>query len=213
VFAWARLGATVAAGALSAAAIMGLGKWSGPGPYLPWGAAGAAYLLSKRVLGWSAARRRRKVEAELPFTLDVFLMMLEAGVSLDQCFRTFAQLQGRAAPIITAAVAALVADLDRGMPHEAALDRWAERLGVTGSRELAGLFKRNLAHGSELSTALAAVARDYADRRVSGAREMVGRKSAQITVVMILFFMPALFIVLAGPAFVTLTHTLMGIGR
>lgn len=213
IFAWVRLGVTLATGLLLAGVLALLGQWKGVGPYLPWGAAGAAYILSKRTLGWSAARRRRKVEAELPFTLDVLQMMFESGVSLDQSFRTFVQLRGRAAPIIATAMSALVADLDRGMPHEAALDRWAERLGITGSRELAALFKRNLAHGSELSGALSALARDFSDKRVSGAREAVGRKAAQVTVVMVVFFMPALFLVLAGPAFVTLSSTLMGIGR
>lgn len=213
IFAWVRLGATACAWIAAAVAIVLMGKWHGAGPYLPWGAAGIAYILSKRVLGWSAARRRRKVEAELPFTLDVFLMMLESGVSLDQSFRTFVQLEGRAAPIMTLAIAALIEDLDRGMPHETALDRWAARLGVAGARELAGLFKRNLAHGSELGAALASVAKDFTDKRVAGARETAGRKSAQITVVMVLFFMPALFIILAGPAFVTLLRTLSGIGR
>jgi tight adherence protein C len=213
IFAWVRLGVTAAVWLFAAGVLVLLGKWQGAGPYMPWGAAGMAYILSKRVLGWSAARRRRKVEAELPFTLDVLQMTLEAGVSLDQSFRTFVQLRGRAAPIVAAAVAALVADLDRGMPHEAALDRWAERLGVNGSRDLASLFKRNLAHGSELSGALAAMAAEFSDKRVSVAREAVGRKAAQITVIMVVFFMPALFLVLAGPAFVTLTSTLIGIGR
>jgi tight adherence protein C len=213
IFAWVRLGVTVAAWLFLAGVLVLLGQWRGVGPYMPWAAAGGTYILSKRVLGWSAARRRRKVEAELPFTLDVLQMMLEAGVSLDQSFRTFVQLKGRAAPIVSSALAALVADLDRGMPHEAALDRWAERLGVNGSRELVALFKRNLAHGSELSGALASLARDFSDKRVSGARETVGRKTAQVTVVMVVFFMPALFLILAGPAFVTLMSTLVGIGR
>ena len=160
-----------------------------------------------------AARRRRKIEAELPFILDVFLMMLESGVSLDQTFRTFVRTEGRAAPIMKEAVAVLVADIERGMPYETALERWGDRVGVNGARELATLFKRNLAHGSELSGALAGMAKEFADRRVENAREAVGRKAAQTAVVMIVCFMPAIFIVLAGPAFVTLMGTLSGMGR
>ena len=70
-----------------------------------------------------------------------------------------------------------------------------------------------MARSPELSGALASLARDFSDKRVSGARETVGRKTAQVTVVMVVFFMPALFLILAGPAFVTLMSTLVGIGR
>jgi tight adherence protein C len=210
IFVWVRLGLSVGAGLAAALAVVLAGGWRGYGPWLPWGAAGATYLLSKRVLGWSASRRRRKISAELPFVLDVFLIMLESGVSLDQTFRTFVRTEGRAAPILKEAVAVLVADIERGVPHEQALDRWGARLGVSGSRELAALFKRNLAHGSELSAALKGMAREFTDKRVSSAREAVGRKSAQMAAVMMIFFMPALFIVLAGPAVVTLLRTLRG---
>jgi len=212
VFGWARLGCTLGAWLAAAAAVSLLHKWSGPGQWAPWAAAGVAYLGSKRMLRWRAGRRRRKVEAELPFVLDVLCMMLESGVSLDQSLRTIAQTDGRAAPLVKDALTALAADIERGMPYETALDRWAERLGVGGARELASLFKRNLAHGAELSGGLKAFAREFTDKRVNGAREAVGRKSAQMAVVMMIFFMPALFIVLAGPAFVTLMNALKGVG-
>jgi tight adherence protein C len=55
-----------------------------------------AFLAPKRLLAMSVARRRRRISAELPFTLDVFVMMLESGVSIDHCFRAFAQSEGRA---------------------------------------------------------------------------------------------------------------------
>ncbi len=213
IFVWARLGATLLVWGIASLVVAISAVKEGVIPYLPLALGAATYLLSKRVIGWSAARRRRKVEAELPFALDVFLMMLESGVSLDQTFRTFVRTEGNAAPIMKAALAALVDDIERGMTYETALERWSERLGVKGSKELGALFKRNLAHGSELSGALSAMAKDFTERRLSGAREAVGRKSVQMSVVMILFFMPAIFIILAGPAFVTLMNTLSGVGR
>lgn len=211
MFAWVRVGGAAAAGLFTAVAVAMSGNWSGLGPFLPWAVAGCAYLASKRLLRWSAARRRRRVEAELPFLLDILTMMLESGVSLDQSFRTLAVAEGRAGPLVHEAVRALVADLDRGVAHEAALDRWGARLGVDGARELAAMFKRNLAHGTELGGALAGFGRDFADKRVSTAREAVGRKAAQLAMVMMIFFMPALFLVLAGPAVVTLVQTLLGL--
>jgi tight adherence protein C len=171
-----------------------------------------AYLLSKRALGWSAARRRRKVERELPFFLDVLTMMLESGVSLDQSFRILTQTD-RGAPLIRRSLETLVADIERGMPYDQALQRWSDQLGVVGARELASLFQRNLTHGAELSGALGAFAHEFTEKRIATAREAGGRKSAQMAVVMMIFFLPALFIVLAGPAFVTLMHSLGEVSR
>ncbi|MCR5876680.1 type II secretion system F family protein [Phenylobacterium sp. J426] len=163
---------------------------------------GAAFIGAKQVLGLMAGARRRRVSAELPYTLDVLLMMLEAGVSLDQCFRTFAETEGRAAPIMQAAVAGLVADTQRGMPYDLALTRWADQLGIEGARELAAVFRQSLAQGTELSGALRAFAHEFSERRVFTAKAAIARKNVQMTVVMMLFLLPALMVILAGPAFV-----------
>jgi tight adherence protein C len=175
-------------------------KWAGFFHFLPLIAAGAVILMAKPFLAGMAARRARKINAEMPFTLDVLLMMLESGVSLDQCFRTFAQSEGRAAPEVRKTVEALVEDLQRGMAYDMALHRWSDRLGVMGARELAGVFRQALAHGSELSTTLRQFALQFAETRVSTARESIGKKTVQMTLAMMLFLMPALMIVLVGPA-------------
>lgn len=211
LFAWIRLGASLGAGLVVAMLVLAAGRWSGWGQYFPLMTMGVVFLAARRTLRWRASRRRRKVGQELPFFLDVLTMMLESGVSLDQAFRTFATTEGKAAPILKEAVQSLVSDIERGMPYEAALDRWGDRLGVSGARELASLFKRNLAQGAELSGALAQFAKEFTDRRVSSAREAVGRKAAQMSLVMMIFFMPALLVILAGPAVVNLVKNLMEI--
>jgi tight adherence protein C len=209
VFAWARLLLAAGAGLATALVLVLLHRWHGWGPFAAWAAFGGSYVVSKPLVRWNAARRERRVTAELPLFLDMLTMMLESGVSLDQALRMVASEAG-AAPMIRAVTTLLAADLQRGMPHEQAYDRWADRLGVQGGRELAALFKRALAHGSGLSAALAAFAREFTERRVSLARESVGKRTTQLTMAMMVFFMPALFIVIAGPAAATLMKTFGG---
>ncbi len=174
---------------------------------------GLTYLASKRALLLFASARLRTITAEFPFLLDLMLMMLESGISLDQCFRAVARDESNAAPQLTRSIEALVVDLDRGMSYEGALDRWAARLRVVGAQELSSLFQQSLFQGIELSPALREFVREFTDRRVASAREAMGRAGVQMTVVMMLFFMPALFIVIGAPPLAGLLDTLGSISK
>lgn len=171
------------------------------------------YVLPKIALQMNSARRVRKITAELPFTLDILVMMLESGINIDQCFRTFAQTEGRAAPIVQESVAALVRDLDLGTPYDVALTRWADRLGVAGARELSNVIVQALSLGTPLVRVLKEFASEYSNRRVSLAREAVNRASVKMTLIMLFFIMPALMTVLVGPAVVGLGRALTGLGQ
>jgi tight adherence protein C len=171
------------------------------------------FLAFKFLLRATSARRSRKISAELPFTLDIFVMMVESGASLDQCFRIFASSEGRAAPIVQGAVALLVDDIQRGMSYDLALARWSDRLGVTGARELSGVLRQSLNQGTELAGTLREFSREFAERRIFVARESIGKKTTQMTVAMLVLLMPALMIVLAGPAVSTLGATLQKLSK
>jgi tight adherence protein C len=180
---------------------------------LPVAVSAAIFLLARLTLHMSSARRARRIRAELPFTLDIIVMMVESGASLDQCFRSFALSEGRAAPLIQLATRALVEDIQRGMPYDLALPRWADRLGVDGARELATVLRQSLNQGTELAPTLREFAREFSERRIFIARESIGRKTTQMTVAMLVLLMPALMIVLAGPAVSTLGTTLRQISN
>lgn len=173
-------------------------------------AAGLVFIGAKQALHLLASARTRRVTAEFPFLLDLMLMMLESGVSLDQCFRSVARDDQTAVPHHGPLIALLIADLDRGMRYDQALDRWAARVAVNGAKELAALFRQAMFHGIELAPALREFAREFTQRRVAHAREAMGGITVRMVVLMILFFMPALFIVLGGPPVVAIFDTLRG---
>jgi len=157
------------------------------------------YILIKRMLSVLASERQRQLVAEFPFLLDLMLMMLESGISLDQCLHAIARDETTSVPHLNQTLRALVDDLDRGMAYETALVRWATRVGTPGARELAALFVQALFQGIELSPALRQFTREFTERRIATAREAMGRISVKMILVMIVFFMPALFIVVGGP--------------
>lgn len=172
--------------------------------------AGLVYIGAKQALQLLASSRARSVTAEFPFLIDLMLMMLESGVSLDQCFRSIAREEQGAVPHHGPLIAQMVADIDRGMRYELALDRWAARVAVNGAKELAALFRQAMFQGIELAPALREFAREFTQRRVARAREAMGGITVRMVVLMILFFMPALFIVLGGPPVVAIFDTLRG---
>ncbi|WP_313804470.1 type II secretion system F family protein [Sphingobium sp.] len=212
-FVWARMTATVGMGL----AVMLVSRlvWGGflAQPLAIVIATGLTYVGAKQAIHLLAARRAQAIMAEFPFLLDLMLMMLESGISLDQCFRSLARDEAIAVPRHARLIAMLVADLDRGMRYELALDRWAARVAVNGAKELAALFRQALFQGVELAPALREFAREFTQRRVARAREAMGGITVRMVVLMILFFMPALFVVLGGPPVVAIFDTLRGVSQ
>lgn len=205
-----RLGATAAgAGAMMIASRL---FWGGflARPLAVLIGAGLMFIAAKQALQLMANHRARALTSEFPFLIDLMLMMLESGVSLDQCFRSIIKDESAAAPRHVKLIAMLVDDLDRGMSYEVALDRWAARVGIAGARELAVLFRQGLFQGVQLTPALREFADEFTQRRIARAREAAGQIAVRMVVLMLLFFMPALFIVLGGPPVVTLFDTLKG---
>lgn len=159
-----------------------------------------------------ADRRANVIRRELPPVLDIMLMALDAGVSIDQCMRYVANVAARTAPVTSEVLRRHITDIDGGMPYDAALDRLGQRLGLDEGQDLAATIKQALFQGGELGTTLRRFSADLTDKRMATAREQVGRKAPHLTLVMIVFFMPVLLVVLAGPAVVELKAALQSAG-
>lgn len=187
------------------AAWLALGRDHGPllAVAAPTAAAVAAWLLPRWFLGSRATRRQAKARNEMAFLADLMVLVLESGVSMDQCLRYATRASAKAAPIVHYGLTILIDDLDKGMGYDEALARWGDRLGIPEGRELAGVFRHSLVYGIELAPALRTFIRDWSERRINDARTSIGRRSAALTVVMVGFFLPPLLILTVGPAVVS----------
>jgi tight adherence protein C len=210
VFVGLRMGAALAVGGASL-----LAAWFMTGNpfghlFYSFALTGLTYIGAKYLLRMRAGKRELVLTVEFPFLLDLMLMMLESGVSLDQCFRGIARDERVAVPNHSKLIAMLVDDLDRGQDYQIAFDRWAVRVGVQGSRELSALFRQSLYQGMELVPALREFIREFSGRRVARAREQIGKITVRMVVVMLVFFMPAFFIAIGGPPVAAILDTLRG---
>jgi tight adherence protein C len=152
--------------------------------------------------------RQRELRRELPYILDLLLMMLDSGVSIDQALHHVSLQIENVAPLSAQLLGRYIADTEEGMPYDKALDRLAQRLAISEGRDFAGLLKQNLFQGGELSEPLRRLAADIGETRLTHAREQMGRKSVLLTLVMLSFFMPVLLVALAAPAVSDLIGTL-----
>ncbi len=139
----------------------------------------------------------------------MMLMMLVSGISLDQCFRSIAKERSRGAPALP--THRFSGRRSRSW-HE--LRRSAGPLGNAcrgQRREGAGdpVPPRPVPGASSLPS-LRDFIEEFTQRRIARARDAMGKIAVRMVVVMIVFFMPALFIVLGGPPVATLFDTLRG---
>lgn len=160
----------------------------------------AAYRAFSIFLKLRSETRQREMRRELPYILDLLLMVLDSGISIDQALQHVSLQVGRVAPLCGQMLARYIADTEEGMPYDKALDRLAQRLAISEGRDFASLLKQNLFQGGELAQPLRRLAADISETRLSLARERMGRKSVLLTLVMLAFFMPVLLIAIAAPA-------------
>lgn len=164
--------------------------------------------LFANLLKLQAKGRERALRRELPPFVDVLLMVLNSGVSIDQSLRYVTGTLERTAPLTCVVLKRYVADIDSGVPYEAAFERMGQRLGIDEGFDLANLIKQSLLQGGEIMASLESFGAEMMDKRVAAAREQIGRKSVLLTLVMLAFFMPVLLITLGGPAVSHITRTL-----
>ena len=157
--------------------------------------------------------RERELRRELPYVLDLLLMVLDSGVSIDQALQHVGNQIGPVAPVSAGLFQRYIADSEEGMPYDKALDRLAQRLSLSEGRDLAGLLKQNLFQGGELQEPLRRLAVDIGETRLSNAREQLGKKSVALTLAMLAFFMPVLLIAIAAPAVSDVLGTLSHVAR
>lgn len=158
-------------------------------------------------------RRARRIQRELPSVLDIILMVLDSGVSIDQCLHYVAGVIKGSAPTTAVVFTRHIADLDSGVPYDVALDKLGQRLAVDEGIDFANLLKQAIFHGGELGVSIRRFAGDLADGRLALARDTAGRRSTYLTIVLVLFFVPVLLVILMGPAAVRIGETLVAAGH
>lgn len=168
------------------------------------GAAGvlAGAYLPKLLLRNAIQKRRQKIIKALPDALDLFVICAEAGLSLDAAVTRVAREIGRGAPELADELGLAGIELGFLPDRREALLNLSRRVDAPQLRGLVATLVQTERYGTPLAQSLRVLAAEFRDGRMMKAEEKAARLPATLSVPMILFILPPLFVVLIGPAIV-----------
>lgn len=157
-----------------------------------------------------AAKRRVLIQKALPDALDLLVICVEAGLSLDAAFARVAKELGRSYAQLADEFAITAAELTFLSERRQALDNLNLRVDLPTLRGVVGTLQQAEKFGTPLANSLRVLSAEFRDQRMMRAEEKAARLPAVLTVPMMIFILPTLFIVLMGPAIITTLDTLHG---
>ena len=158
----------------------------------------------------STTKRRKEIQNAVPDALDHLVICAEAGQSLDGSLKRVAAELGHMAPALAEEIELTSVELGLLPDRRQALENLALRTGVQAIKAVVTTLAQTEKYGTPLAQSLRVLAAEYRTERLMRAEEKAARLPAILTVPMILFIMPPLFIVLLGPAII---RTLAVLGR
>lgn len=179
--------ASLAAAPLVAAGLvfcLGVGGWF----VLPW-------YLRRRV-----KKRIRVVEAGLPEALELLVVCVEAGLSLEDGLNRVVTELARSRPELAEELALTSADLQILSSRDQALLNLADRVDLASVRSVVTTLAQSMRYGTPLAQALRVVAVDLRNDSLIRLEENASRLPVLLTVPMMLFIMPTIFLIVGGPA-------------
>ncbi len=157
----------------------------------------------------AATKRQTKLQRQLPDMLDMMVTCSEAGLSLDATLRRASEEFAKAAPELSDEIALTCVEMEFLPDRSQALVNFAERTGLPSIKSMVNTLQQAARFGTPLSQALRTLAAEFRDERILKAEEKAARLPALLTVPMVLFILPPLFIVLLGPAIIRIFDTLV----
>ncbi len=147
-----------------------------------------------------AAKRTKEVQKGLPDALDLLVICAEAGLTVDAAFNRVAKELGRAYPELGDEFALTAIELSFLNERKMAFDNLAYRVDLEAVKGVVTTMVQTERYGTPLASALRVLSAEFRNERMMRAEEKAARLPAIMTIPLILFILPVLFIVILGPA-------------
>jgi tight adherence protein C len=168
-------------------------------------AIGAAYLgmkLPQLFLKNLIQRRQLSVRRAFPDALDLLLICVEAGMSIEVAFKRVSQEIGSQSIALAEELTLTTAELSYLPDWRQAYENLSNRTGIDGVKAVCTALIQAERYGTPLAQALRVLGQEIRDMRMAEAEKKAAALPPKLTVPMILFFLPVLFVVILGPAFI-----------
>jgi tight adherence protein C len=147
-----------------------------------------------------AKKRTDAIRKGLPDALDLLVICAEAGLTVDAAFNRVAKELGRAYPELGDEFALAAIELSFLTERRQAFENFAYRVDLDSVRGVVTTMIQTERYGTPLASALRVLSAEFRNERMMRAEEKAARLPAIMTVPLILFILPVLFIVILGPA-------------
>ena len=160
----------------------------------------AGYYAPNLYVSNTASKRRESIIAVFPDALDLLLICVESGISIEAAIQKVSQEVGGTSIELAEEMSLLTAELSYLPERRMAYEGLAKRTNHPGIKAVTTAMIQAERYGTPLGTALRVMAKENRDLRLAAAEKKAAALPAQLTVPMILFFLPVLFVVILGPA-------------
>ena len=162
--------------------------------------AGFGWLIPSIALSNAVQKRQKILARALPDALDLMVICVESGMSIEAAFNKVSEEMAESAPLMAEEIGLTAAELAFLGDRRAAYENLADRTGLPTFKSLTTTLLQSEKYGTPIAQGLRVIAQENRDQRLNAAEKKAAALPAKLTVPMIIFFLPVLFIVIAGPA-------------
>lgn len=153
-------------------------------------------------------KRREKILNALPDALDLLVVCVEAGMGLDSAIGRVAKDSQAGSPELSDELHFMTLELRAGKPRRDALRNLAARINLDEIKSLVTLLIETEKFGTSMAEALRVYSDSYRTQRQQRAEEVAAKLPVKLLIPLGLFIFPALFVVILGPAFISIYRAL-----
>jgi tight adherence protein C len=164
------------------------------------------YYLPDVFISNMTARRQQSIMRAFPDALDLMLICVESGMSIEAAFGKVAAEIGTQSAELAEELGLTTAELSYLPDRSQAFDNLARRCAHSGVKAVAIALNQAEKYGTPMGSALRVAAQENREMRMQAAEQKAASLPAKLTVPMIIFFLPCLFVVILGPAIMKIMH-------
>jgi tight adherence protein C len=173
----------------------------------------SAYMIPAGFLDRLVRQRQERIRRSIPDALDLMVVCVEAGISLDAALLRVSREVRLAHVDLAHELTVVNRKMNAGIPREAALRGLWQRTGVEELRSLVSSMIQSEKWGTSVATVLRVSAETLRRKRRQAAEKKAKQAPLKMTIPLVLFILPSLFIVIMGPAFVQVVQEFGKIGQ
>ena len=147
-------------------------------------------------------RRQVSIKRAWSDALDLLLICVESGMALEPSMSRVAREIGKQSVPLAEELTLTVAELSYLQDRRKALDNLSKRVGLETVKSVVTSLIQSERYGTPIGTALRVLAQENRDTRMSEAEKKAAALPPKLTVPMILFFLPVIFVVILGPSII-----------